>query len=48
MRYLYEYKYKNGNRMVGGHNLETATIDPQSMLNYRNCLLDILKGDNNE
>ena len=28
--------------------LETATIDPQSMLNYRNCLLDILKGDNNE
>ena len=28
--------------------LETATIDPQSMLHYRNCLLDILKGDNNE
>ena len=23
--------------------LETATIDPQSMLHYRNCLLDILK-----
>ena len=23
MRYYYEYKYKNGNRMVGGHNLET-------------------------
>lgn len=22
MRYYYEYKYKNGNRMVGGHNLE--------------------------
>lgn len=22
MRYFYEYKYKNGNRMVGGHNLE--------------------------
>ena len=28
--------------------IETATIDPQSMLHYRNCLLDILKGDNNE
>ena len=23
--------------------LETATIDPQSMLHYRNCLLEILK-----
>ena len=23
MRYFYEYKYKNSNRMVGGHNLET-------------------------
>ena len=23
MRYFYEYKYKNGNRMVGGHNLKT-------------------------
>ena len=23
MRYFYEYKYKNGNRIVGGHNLET-------------------------
>ena len=22
MRYFYEYKYKNGNRMVSGHNLE--------------------------
>ena len=22
MRYFYEYKYKKGNRMVGGHNLE--------------------------
>ena len=22
MRYFYEYKYKNGNRIVGGHNLE--------------------------
>ena len=22
MRYYYEYKYKKGNRMVGGHNLE--------------------------
>ena len=22
MKYYYEYKYKNGNRMVGGHNLE--------------------------
>ena len=28
--------------------LETAAIDLQSMLHYRNCLLDILKGDNNE
>ena len=22
MRYFYEYKYKSGNRIVGGHNLE--------------------------
>ena len=22
MKYFYEYKYKSGNRMVGGHNLE--------------------------
>lgn len=22
MKYYYEYKYKKGNRMVGGHNLE--------------------------
>ena len=22
MRYFYEYKYKKGNRMFGGHNLE--------------------------
>ena len=22
MRYYYEYKYKKGNRIVGGHNLE--------------------------
>ena len=22
MRYYYEYKYKKGNRMVGGHNFE--------------------------
>lgn len=29
--------------------LETATIDPQSMRHYRNCLLEILKGsDKNE
>lgn len=28
--------------------LETATIDPQSMRHYRNCLLEILKGENNE
>ena len=28
--------------------LETATIDPQSMLHYRNCLLEILKGESNE
>ena len=28
--------------------LETATIDLQSMLHYRNYLLEILKGDNNE
>lgn len=28
--------------------LETSTIDPQSMRHYRNCLLEILKGDNNE
>ena len=26
MRYFYEYKYKNGNRMVGGHNLENIII----------------------
>lgn len=26
MRYFYEYKYKNGNRMVGGHNLESIVI----------------------
>ena len=23
MKYYYEYKYKNGHRIVGGHNLET-------------------------
>lgn len=28
--------------------LETATIDPQSMLHYRGCLLEILKGGNDE
>jgi len=28
--------------------LETATIDPQSMLHYRGCLLEILKGDNDD
>ena len=26
MRYFYEYKYKSGNRMVGGHNLENIII----------------------
>ena len=26
MRYFYEYKYKKGNRMVGGHNLENIII----------------------
>ena len=26
MRYFYEYKYKKGNRMVGGHNLESIVI----------------------
>ena len=26
MRYFYEYKYKNGNIMVGGHNLENIII----------------------
>ena len=26
MRYFYEYKYKKGNRMVSGHNLENIII----------------------
>ena len=26
MRYFYEYKYKKGNRIVGGHNLENIII----------------------
>ena len=26
MRYFYEYKYKKGNRKVGGHNLENIII----------------------
>ena len=26
MRYFYEYKYKSGNRVVGGHNLENIII----------------------
>ena len=26
MRYFYEYKYKRGNGMVGGHNLENIII----------------------
>lgn len=26
MRYFYEYKYKKGNRMVRGHNLENIII----------------------
>lgn len=28
--------------------IETATIDPQSMRHYKNCLLEILGGDSNE
>ena len=26
MRYFYEYRYKSGNRVIGGHNLENITI----------------------
>lgn len=26
MRYFYEYRYKSGNRVVGGHNLENIII----------------------
>ena len=26
MRYFYKYKYKSGNRIVGGHNLENIII----------------------
>ena len=32
MRYFYEYKYKKGNRMVRGHNLEK--IELPSSLEY--------------
>ena len=35
-------KYKNQQKEFIEY-LETATIDPQSMLHYRNCLLEILK-----
>ena len=31
MRYFYEYKYKKGNRMVGGHNLEKIEFYENNM-----------------
>ena len=32
MRYFYEYKYKKGNRVVGGHNLENIIIKDNKIL----------------
>ena len=32
MRYFYEYKYKKGNRVVGGHNLENIIIKENKIL----------------
>lgn len=32
MRFFYEYKYKKGNRIVGGHNLENIIIKENKIL----------------
>lgn len=32
MRYLYEYKCKKGNRVVGGHNLENIIVKENKIL----------------
>ena len=45
LNYLTDYKSRIEKAI---EYLETATIDPQSMLHYRGCLLEILRGEDNE